>query len=73
LKHQHLVCDLKPIPIDPESAVDCVVANLQDRVAELPAVQRPGAPDGLDENLAAPIPGSGPSLPKSQEIIFYCA
>src|SRR5207247_6173118 len=59
LEHQRLVRDLDPIPIDPEPAEDGVAVHLENGVAEFPAVQRPGAPDGLDDNLAAAVPGRG--------------
>jgi len=47
------VPDLDPIPIDPECAEGGVVVHLQNVVSEFLAVQRPGAPDGLDAELVA--------------------
>src|SRR3972149_3552227 len=55
LEEQHLVCDLDPIPIDPECAEDGVAVHLENGVTDLLAIQRPGAPDGLDENLTAAV------------------
>jgi len=53
------VRDLKTVRIHLERAEDGVVVHLQDRVAELLHVQRPGPPDGLHENLTAAVTGSG--------------
>src|SRR6266540_1509829 len=55
LEQQDTVRDLDPIPIDLEYAEDCTAVDLQNGVTELLALQRSGAPDGLDQDLATAV------------------
>jgi hypothetical protein len=51
------VPDLETIPVDLESAEDRVAVDPQNGFAKPVAIQRPDAPNGLDENFAAAVTG----------------
>src|SRR5713226_6391297 len=59
LEHHHLVGDLKAVRVDFEGAVDVVEIQLENGRPDLLPIERPGALDRLEEDLAATVACGG--------------